>query len=229
MKLKDLKKKTLGLILLTLVAGGGALYFRFVRAGLLMPITDLPAVIWLSFLPPDDSFHPQLEGEELLNRETSLQQLLGDDFNQDNVTILVEKSKYRLTVFSDRQPIKSYPVVFGDSPSAGDKLREGDRKTPEGVYFIRDLYPHQGWSKFLWIDYPRPSSWREHFQAKLSGELGWQHPIGGEIGIHGVPSGTDSRIGEKNNWTLGCISLTNKDVDEIYEVVKAGTLVEIVS
>ena len=228
MKFKFTRKTSINLAAALLFFGVGGVYFRLSRLGFLIPITDLPSVIGSIFSPPEQSFHSQWEGEELLNYDIPLLQLLGDDIDGERVTILVEKSKHRLTVFSDREPIKSYPVVFGGSPE-GDKLREGDQKTPEGLYFIRDLYPHVGWSKFIWLDYPRPESWREHFQAKLSGQLDWKHSIGGEIGIHGVPQGADSIIEARSNWTLGCVSLTNKDVDEIYEVVKAGTLVEIVS
>ncbi|MEM9244926.1 MAG: L,D-transpeptidase [Cyanobacteria bacterium P01_F01_bin.153] len=231
MKLKALKKKVLSLTTLLILMGGGAAYFLLARAGLLMPITELPSVVWLAFFPSEQAFHPRLDelnNEALLNRDTPLRQLLKEDAAKGDVTILVEKSKYRLTIFRDRQPIKSYPVVFGGSPE-GDKLREGDQKTPEGVYFVRDLYPHVGWSKFIWLDYPRPESWREHFQAKFSGQLAWHAPIGGEIGIHGVPQGSESDIENRSNWTLGCVSLTNNDVDEIYEFIGSGTLIEIVA
>lgn len=47
------------------------------------------------------------------------------------------------------------------------------------------------------------------------------------MGIHGVPKGTDRIIDDRNNWTWGCPSLKNQDVNEIYEVVQVGTLVEI--
>lgn len=90
-----------------------------------------------------------------------------------------------------------------------------------------DLYPHPGWSKFLWLDYPNKYSWRKHFQAKLAGKINWNDSIGSEIGIHGTPS--DNLIEKKENWTLGCISLKNKDVDELYQVVQAGTEVEIIN
>ena len=226
MTLKASKKKSLRLTIIFLMSGA-ALYFLLIKFGFLMPLTEVPSVACLSSCQPEQPFHPRLEDEELLNYEVSLQELLGEGSPGEGLTILVEKSKYRLTVFHNLKPIKSYPVVFGGSPE-GDKLREGDRKTPEGVYFIRDLYPHSSWSKFIWIDYPRPESWREHFQAKFSGQLNWLFPIGGQIGIHGAPVGEDSMIEKRLNWTWGCISLKNQDVDEIYRFVKRGTLVEIV-
>jgi lipoprotein-anchoring transpeptidase ErfK/SrfK len=47
--------------------------------------------------------------------------------------------------------------------------------------------------------------------------------IGGEIGIHGVPEGFDKLIDLKFNWTLGCVSLKNKDVDDIYPYITEHT------
>ena len=130
-------------------------------------------------------------------------------------------------MFDNLQPVKSYLVVFGDNPT-GDKFYEGDRKTPEGIFHILDFYDHPDWSRFMWLDYPNPQAWRENFQAKLAGKINWTLPIGGQVGIHGVPTGQDSLIEKRSNWTWGCISLKNNDVKEIYQVVSVGTMVEIV-
>jgi len=162
-----------------------------------------------------------------LNSSQTLLLLLGEEIDKTKVSLLIEKSKYQLTVFYEAEPIKTYPMVLGTSPT-GDKLAEGDRKTPEGIYHVRDLYEHPDWSKFIWLNYPTPEDWKEHTQAKLAGEISPQATIGSEIGIHGVPSGADGLIDQQNNWTWGCISLKNKDVDEIYQVITQGTLIEIV-
>ncbi|WP_235526544.1 L,D-transpeptidase family protein [Nostoc piscinale] len=129
-------------------------------------------------------------------------------------------------MYYDLKPVKSYPVVFG-SNSVGDKYGEGDKRTPEGILKVRDLYPHPQWSKFIWLDYPNGQSWRKHFQAKINGKLAWHIPIGGQVGIHGVPIGTDKMISDRYNWTLGCPSLKNQDVDELYQWVEKDTVVEI--
>ncbi|NEO58424.1 MAG: L,D-transpeptidase [Okeania sp. SIO3B5] len=226
MKLKVPIKKKLQLLFIFL-AGGVTFYFLIAKFGFLMPLREVLSVACFSSCQSEKSFHPSIKGENLLNYEKSLQQLLEKESNREGISILVEKSKFRLTIFSNLKPLKSYPIVLGSSPT-GDKLHEGDRKTPEGVYYIRDLYPHPSWSKFIWIDYPRPESWREHFLAKFSGHIDWQLPIGGEIGIHGVPAGQNSLIEKRLNWTLGCISLKNHDVDEIYSFVDTGTVVEII-
>jgi murein L,D-transpeptidase YafK len=162
---------------------------------------------------------------EIVSRP-SLLAVIGNDFEAEKVSVRVEKSAYRLSVLYEGQAVRSYPIVLGGAP-VGDKRAEGDRKTPEGIYRVRDLYPHPGWSKFIWLDYPTEQDVAEHEQAKRSGELPANATVGGEIGIHGVPRGADDLIDSRTNWTLGCISLKNADVDEIYEVMRQGTLIEV--
>ncbi|MEB3211274.1 MAG: L,D-transpeptidase [Leptolyngbyaceae bacterium] len=212
------------------IGGGVIAYYVLMRAGFVMPMSEIPAVLCLEDgCEREPRLHPEMDSgtQPLLNAQQSIHDVLDVSSASNQVSILIEKSQYRLTVFNNLRPIKSYPVVFGSSP-AGDKLREGDRKTPEGIYRIRDLYPHPQWSKFIWLDYPTPQSWRNHLGAKMSGQLNPLFPIGGQIGIHGVPAGNDDLIDQRSNWTWGCISLKNKDVDELYEVVSHGTIVEIV-
>ena len=205
-------------------------YSKLVRLGYAVPIPDILDVFCLNNCPADDvtTLHTQLPPDNLLNYDKSLTQLLGepDKLDKSRISILVEKSKYRLTVYSDKKPIKSYPVVFGGNPT-GDKLKEGDSRTPEGIFRIKDMYPHETWSKFLWLDYPTKQSWRKHIKAKQNGTIGWGDSVGSEVGIHGVPANSENTIKNKSNWTLGCVSLENKDVDELYGFVHKGTEVEI--
>jgi len=163
--------------------------------------------------------------ENYLNYDKQFTELIGE-INKDSISILIEKSEYKLTIFYNNKKIKSYPVVFGSNP-VEDKLIQGDSCTPEGIFKVRAFYPHKSWSKFIWIDYPTANSWEKHNSAKSNGLLPESASIGGEIGIHGVPAGYDNMIDEKYNWTLGCISLKNVDVNEIYRLIKVGTKIEI--
>jgi murein L,D-transpeptidase YafK len=122
--------------------------------------------------------------------------------------------------------VKEYDVVFGGNP-VDDKEKEGDKRTPEGVFGVRDKYPHRNWSKFIWIDYPNEDSWRKFNQRKADGIIKQGETIGGEVGIHGVPDGMNNLIDEKINWTLGCISMKNKDVNEIYPYISKKTQITI--
>ncbi len=202
----------------------GSAYFLLYRSGYLPPLAELWDVLCLNSCTDENS--TTIAPRSFLNYDKPIKEILGTDkIDKNKSSILVEKSKYKLTFYYDQKPIKSYPVVFGANP-VDDKLKEGDKRTPEGTFKIKDLYPHPAWSKFIWLDYPTTSSWRKHFKAKKEGKINWNDSIGSEIGIHGTPD--DSLIEKKSNWTLGCVSLKNKDVNELYQFVQKGTEVEII-
>jgi murein L,D-transpeptidase YafK len=142
--------------------------------------------------------------------------------------IKVEKRERRLIVFDDTEPIRSYPIVLGPEPE-GAKLHEGDFRTPEGEYSIVAKYPHPRWSRFLLINYPTPVNLQMHEWTREAGLLpsnGRGVPgAGGQVGIHGTSDEARNRRGE--NWTMGCISLFNRDVEELYSMVDVGTRVVI--
>ncbi|MCB0478450.1 MAG: L,D-transpeptidase [Crocinitomicaceae bacterium] len=166
--------------------------------------------------------------ESFKNYNKSAKELTAEFQNdKSNLNILINKSEYKLSLRYKDQVLKEYPVVFGDNP-VDDKRMEGDRCTPEGQFKIRDLYPHKKWSKFLWIDYPTKDSERKFKESKSKGEIPEDVTIGGEVGIHGVPKDKDNLILEKQNWTWGCISLQNKDVDDLYSVAFKGMEVLII-
>ncbi|MEL7360306.1 MAG: L,D-transpeptidase [Cyanobacteria bacterium J06560_6] len=202
-------------------------YILLSRLDLVMPLSQITVVLCIPSCGDRSPIHTPIANNSYLNSDKSLTELLGEAIEPKKVSFLVEKSRHRVTVFYDLEPVKAYESVFGTSPT-GDKRIEGDRKTPEGIFRIRDLYPHDDWSKFIWLDYPTPQSWRKHFRAKLSGEIGLLSTIGGQIGIHGVPDNADGFVDTRSNWTWGCVSLKNADVDEIYSVAAHDTIVEIV-
>lgn len=165
---------------------------------------------------------------EYLNYDTPLTGLINISIlNPRKLGIRVEKLKYKLTLSYNSIDIKSYPVVFGFNP-IDDKLREGDGCTPEGVFKVRSKYHHASWSRFIWIDYPNEESWRKHRDAKQSGRMPYNYNIDSEVGIHGVPQGCDYLIDSRKNWTLGSVSLKNKDIIELYPFITSEILIEIV-
>lgn len=148
--------------------------------------------------------------------ETPLESILiTNSIKTEDLSVLIDKSDYRLSIINADTVVKWYPVVLGYNP-VGDKMQEGDYKTPEGVFGIRDKYPHKNWNYFIWIDYPNKESWKRFEQRKKDGLIPEDAKIGGEIGIHGTPEGGDALIDEGQNWTFGCISLKRDHVEEIY-------------
>jgi len=136
------------------------------------------------------------------------------------VHFLVKKSERIFQVLAKGMVLKEYPCVLGEVP-VGDKMMQGDRKTPEGIFRIRSKRVHDRWHAFVWVDYPNAES-RQRFASRLEdGSIPTSAKIGGEIGIHGVPDGMDHWINNGSDWTFGCIALRNADLDEIYPYIQA--------
>jgi murein L,D-transpeptidase YafK len=138
--------------------------------------------------------------------------------------IVVHKLSRKLTLYQGTTPLKTFPIVLGNDPY-NDKLCQGDACTPEGVYQIRAKYPHPRWDHFIWLDYPNTQNWLKYAQAKKSGRLPPEADIGGEVGIHGTEDPVKNLSGQ--NWTKGCVSLLNQDLEEIYPLITEKTLVVI--
>lgn len=134
--------------------------------------------------------------------------------------VVVRRSCRTLSVYQYGQWVRTFDKVsFGRVP--GVKVQEGDRRTPSGLYRIIGKREHPRWSRFMLIDYPNLSDRDDHRRAIEDG-IAVAGP-GGEIGIHGSDKERFNELGI--DWTLGCVSLTNDDVDELYEMVPDGTLV----
>ncbi|MBI5857914.1 MAG: L,D-transpeptidase [Sphingobacteriales bacterium] len=143
-----------------------------------------------------------------------------------NVSIIIDKSDYELNVYDDEGWYATYPVVFGNN-SLADKKMQGDKNTPEGAFRITAKRVHEKWCRFLSLDYPNKESYEKFNQRKKKGEIPANAGIGGGIGIHGTWPHEDFMIDRYKNWTLGCISMKNDDVMELYSYVVPGTRVTI--
>ena len=134
--------------------------------------------------------------------------------------IIVEKGKRKLHIYSSRKLIKTYKISLGRN-HRGRKEFEGDKKTPEGLYYINDKNPNSGYHKNLGISYPNKKDLKH---AKSIGKS-----AGGQIKIHGLKNsyGWIGKLHLIFDWTMGCIAVTNKEIDELYEFVKIGTPIEI--
>lgn len=156
-----------------------------------------------------------------------LEQVRRNNYSPKNLKILIDKSAYTLQVFHKDSLLVTYPCVLGFEPVA-DKMKEGDGATPEGKFGIRSMYPHHSWSYFIWFDYPNEESWSRFKKRKADGTIESDATIGGEVGIHGVPVGSDELISNKTNWTLGCISLTTEHITDLYKSISSATKIEII-
>jgi murein L,D-transpeptidase YafK len=143
-----------------------------------------------------------------------------------SISIVIDKSDYELSVYDDKGWYATYPVVFGNN-SLEDKKMEGDKNTPEGSFHIANKRVHEKWCRFLGLDYPTAQSREKFNQRKQRGEIPASARIGGSIGIHGTWPNEDFVIDKYKNWTLGCISMKNGDVKELYNYTNTGATVSI--
>src|SRR5215203_3959445 len=142
------------------------------------------------------------------------------------IKIIVDKSSYELHVYDAKGWYATYPVVFGNK-NLDDQKMEGDRKTPEGTYRIAAKRYHNKWSRFMALDYPNKEDLAKFEERKRRGEVPRNASPGGGIGIHGTWPHEGFVVDRYNNWTNGCISLKNEDVQELYNYVPVGTSITI--
>ena len=134
--------------------------------------------------------------------------------------VRVIKSERKLYLLRGGQPYKVYRISLGSRP-VGDKVREGDKRTPEGRYIIDWRNPQSRYHRSLHISYPNAEDQRE---AQAMGV-----DPGGMIMIHGLPNktGDDTEGYVGLDWTDGCIALTNPEIEELMQAVKDGTPIQI--
>ncbi|MFH1021739.1 MAG: L,D-transpeptidase [Pseudomonadota bacterium] len=147
--------------------------------------------------------------------------------------IVIKKAKKKLFLYSEEKLLRTYPVKLGFNP-VGDKIRQGDKRTPEGSYYICIKNPRSKYHLSLGLSYPSIEDAERGLEQKLitKGDRDriiekisrksippWDTPLGGEIFIHGG--------GETWDWTYGCVALRNQDIEELFKVVTVGTQVVI--
>jgi murein L,D-transpeptidase YafK len=134
--------------------------------------------------------------------------------------ILIEKSARRLTLFNHGVAVKTYSVCLGPHP-VGPKERQGDGRTPEGIYTIDSRNAYSKFHRSLHVSYPNAA---DRARARRLGVS-----PGGEIMIHGVPNRWRalSAAIQLTDWTAGCIAVRDNEIEEIWSAVPNGAVVEI--
>jgi len=147
--------------------------------------------------------------------------------------ILVKKAERKLFLYSGNQLVRTYRIGLGLSP-LGDKVRQGDRRTPEGDFYIFTKNDKSAFYLSLGISYPNVAHAERGLRDKLITQAQYNKIIdalesrkgppqntrlGGDIYIHGNGAGSD--------WTWGCVALENDDIRELFNAVSVGTPVTI--
>ena len=131
-------------------------------------------------------------------------------------SIAVHKATHEMLVFNNHRLLKKYKVQLGLCP-VGNKQCNGDYKTPEGLYTINIKNLNSQFHKSLGISYPNAADLE---RARKTGKL-----PGGDIMIHGLPNGEENAGPDRyqNDWTWGCISVRNSEIDELFTHINVDT------
>jgi murein L,D-transpeptidase YafK len=134
--------------------------------------------------------------------------------------VIVLKGQRRILLLRDGQEICSYRISLGRNPH-GPKERQGDHKTPEGLYILDHKNKKSGYHLAMHLSYPNAS---DRLRSAVQGVS-----PGGDIMVHGIKNGLGwiGRFQRLFNWTDGCIALTNPEMDQFSHLVPEGTPVEI--
>ena len=147
--------------------------------------------------------------------------------------IVVYKAKRRMELYSDGAVVRTYKIGLGLNP-VPDKVRQGDRATPEGEFYVFTKNNKSAFYLSLGLSYPNIEDAERGLRDRLISRA--QHDaivrairrkatppqntaLGGDIYIHGN--------GASSDWTWGCVALENEDVKELFNAVSVGTPVTI--
>ena len=129
--------------------------------------------------------------------------------------VVVFKEQRRMHLLHHNAVLKSYDFGLGFNP-VGHKQFRNDGRTPEGTYLIDRRNPNSQFHLSIGINYPNVNDMEF---ASSQGKS-----AGGDIFIHGRP--WKNRKGGRD-WTAGCIAVTNREMEEIYAMVRDGTPISI--
>ncbi len=134
--------------------------------------------------------------------------------------IVIEKHDRRLTLLRSGQPIAEYPIRLGLNPN-GRKEREGDFRTPEGLYVLSRRNPRSDFFLSVEVSYPNVADLARARRAGVK--------PGGSIMIHGQPNVPRKAPDyyASNDWTDGCIAVSNSDMVDIWLRTQVGIPIEI--
>lgn len=166
----------------------------------------------------------------------------------NGINILIRKSSQILDLYRNGERIRSYRVCLGLNPD-GPKRVTGDKRTPEGTYYICYKSAASQFHRFLGLSYPGEEDAHTAFENGLISldkrdsivstvregkKPPWNTKLGGWVGIHGYPTDENARrwvallYPKPHNWTDGCVAMWNFEIEELFSLVPVGTPVVIV-
>ena len=170
------------------------------------------------------AFVPGIKKIRISEKRVASQQRVAKDENP--YYIIIDKSDYELKVYDDEGWYATYPVVFGGK-DLGDKMKEGDRKTPDGKFKIIAKKINPKWGAELLLDYPNAVSLQRFKERKVRGQIPKNARIGDGIAIHATRPEEEWTVDNFYNWTDGCISVKYSEMKDLFNYIPVGTPVTI--
>ena len=131
--------------------------------------------------------------------------------------IVVEKKQRKMYLYYKKKLQSTLPISLGKNP-IGTKIKQGDNRTPEGLFYISRKICSQKYYRSLSISYPRP---QDKARARRMGVN-----AGGNITIHAQPKWNANGHGDsytlKKDWTQGCVAISNSAMKDLWYAVRKG-------
>ena len=150
----------------------------------------------------------------------------GHDSTDNPYYIIIDKSDYELKVYDSEGWYATYPIVFG-SKDLSDKMKEGDRRTPDGKFKIILKKIHPKWGPEMLLDYPNDESVHKFNERVSKGLLPKGAKIGNGIAIHATRPDEEWTVDNFYNWTDGCVSVKYTEMKDLFSYIPVGTPVTI--
>ena len=134
--------------------------------------------------------------------------------------VIIEKADRVLHLLNEGKIFRTFKIALGIRPQ-GDKKKEGDFKTPEGKYLLDLRNPNSDYFLSIHVSYPSVTDRREANENGLD--------PGGSIMIHGQPNAPSrsETYYRTQDWTNGCIAVSNSDMIDIWLMTGENTPIEI--
>lgn len=170
--------------------------------------------------------HKRKPGSKKLTLPVAKKKAVRPDSAENPYYIIIDKSDYELKVYDEDGWYATYPVVFGGK-DLGDKMKEGDRKTPNGSFKIILKKIHPKWGPELLLNYPNEISYQRFNERKQKGLIPKSAKIGDGIAIHATRPEEEWTIDNFYNWTDGCVSVKYTEMKDLFSYIPVGTPVTI--
>jgi hypothetical protein len=148
--------------------------------------------------------------------------------------VVVHKSARNVALCKSGKLVKNFRSGLGSKPS-GDKVKDGDGRTPEGVFYVPRLVPNSTYYKAFLLSYPSLDDAARGVTSGLitpaqrsqieSAHAACVEPpqttaLGGDLELHGNGSSAD--------WTAGCVALDDSSIDLLWSSIGAGDTIVVV-